>query len=169
VTRNPANRNFETVTTAKNMTVLATHLLSELLDRKHGCLVELRELGRQQLALVESGAITQLLKVLAAKQQVFARLQQTEGQLDPFRDQRPEDRRWASPADRQRCAQLIERSEALFREILAQEKLGEQLLGERRDEAALRLHQAHAASQARGAYAAAARTTRSQLDLSSEK
>ncbi|HEY5312807.1 MAG TPA: hypothetical protein VIK18_09815, partial [Pirellulales bacterium] len=61
------------------MAFVETHLLAELLGRKHDCLAQLYELGGQQLALVESGDITQLLKVLAAKQRLLARLQEIEG------------------------------------------------------------------------------------------
>jgi hypothetical protein len=150
------------------MAFVETHLLTELVGRKHDCLARLHELGRQQLALVDSGDITQLLKVLGAKQQLLTRLQEIEGELDPFRRQQPEDRQWASPEQRARCAQVIERSEALFREIVAQEKQSEQLLGSRRDEAAARLEQAHTASQARGAYSASYVRRLGQLDLSSE-
>lgn len=150
------------------MPFVETHLLAELIGRKHDCLAQLYELGSQQLALVDSGDITQLLKVLGAKQQLLARLQEIEGELDPFRSQQPEDRQWSSSEQRSRCAQAIQRSEALFREIVTQEKQSEQLLSCRRDEAAARLEQAHAASQARGAYSASYVRPLGQLDLSSE-
>ncbi|HEY5311317.1 MAG TPA: hypothetical protein VIK18_02315, partial [Pirellulales bacterium] len=89
-------------------------------------------------------------------------------ELDPFRGQRPDERQWPSAEDRTRCAQIIERSESLFREILDREKQSEQSLGRRRDEAAARLEQAHAASLARGAYGASYVRPLGKLDLSSE-
>jgi hypothetical protein len=150
------------------MAFVETQLLAELLGRKHDCLAQLYELGGQQLALAESGDITQLLKVLAAKQRLLTRLQELEGELDPFRSQQPEERQWPSAEERARCAQIIERSESLFRDLLAREKQSEQALGRRRDEAAARLEQAHSASQARGAYGTSYVRPLGQLDLSSE-
>ncbi|HEX3656520.1 MAG TPA: hypothetical protein VHV55_11965 [Pirellulales bacterium] len=150
------------------MAFVETHLLAELLGRKHDCLAQLYELGGQQLALVESGDITQLLKVLAAKQRLLERLQEIEGELDPFRSQHPDERQWSSAEERGRCSQVIERSESLFRDILAREKQSEQLLGLRRDDAAARLEQAHTASQARGAYGTSHVRPLGRLDLSSE-
>ena len=150
------------------MSTLQTHLLADLIGRKHECLNQLLELGRQQFALVDQGEITQLLKVLAAKQQLLGRLQQIEHELDPFRDQRPEDRQWASPAAREKCAELIQRTQTLFGQIMVQEKQSEQRLIQRRDEAATRLQGAHSASFARGAYAAVPQQQGSYLDLSTE-
>ena len=108
-----------------DMTVLDTHLLTELMSRKFDCLVQLQELGRQQFQLVDSGEVTQLMRVLSAKQVVIARLQEIEGELNPFRGQKPEERQWASPAARARCAELIDRGQALFREVMLQEKRSE--------------------------------------------
>ncbi|HWC88370.1 MAG TPA: hypothetical protein VG433_01905 [Pirellulales bacterium] len=150
------------------MAFVETHLLAELLGRKHDCLAQLYELGGQQLVLVESGDITQLLKVLAAKQRLLERLQEIEGGLDPFRSQHPDQRQWSSAEERSRCSQVVERSELLFRDILAREKQSEQLLGLRRDDAAARLEQAHTASQARGAYGTSYVRPLGRLDLSSE-
>lgn len=150
------------------MSSLETHLLVELLARKHDCLAQLYDLGGQQLALVASGDMTQLLRLLAAKQQLLGRMQHLESELDPFRSQQPERRHWASEEQRARCAELIERSEVLFRDLLAREKEAEQLLGRRRDEAAARLERAHAASQARDAYGSMPARRLGQLDLSSE-
>ncbi|HEX4150531.1 MAG TPA: hypothetical protein VHY20_16150, partial [Pirellulales bacterium] len=95
-------------------------------------------------------------------------LQEIEGELDPFRGQPPEERQWASPQHRANCAQVIDRSQALLRDIVSQEKESEHLLSCRRDEAAVRLEQAHAASQARGAYGAPHVRPLGHLDLSSE-
>lgn len=147
---------------------LTTDHLAELIGRKHECLRQLHELGRQQLALVEAGDITALVKVLSAKQQLIAVLKQIESGLDPFRCELPEERVWRSDEDRARCAAEIERSEILFREILAQEKRGEQLLQRRRDEAAQQLQGAHAAGQARGAYAVHQDPRASRHDLAIE-
>lgn len=150
------------------MTVLDTHLLTELMSRKFDCLIQLHELGRRQFQLVDSGEATQLLKLLSAKQMLITRLQEIEGELNPFRGQKPEERQWASPAARARCAELIERGQELFREIMLQEKRSEKRLIERRDEVAVRLQTAHTASQARGAYLAEPHRPHGHLDITSQ-
>ena len=65
--------------------------------------------------------MTDLLKLLAAKQTVLDQLQQVERQLDPFRDEDPEARVWRSPADaplpgtRRRCDAAAGRNDATSR------------------------------------------------------
>lgn len=150
------------------MGAMETDNLAELVAGKRSCLTELRDLGRRQLELIESGDMTGLLSLLAVKQKSLARLQRIERALDPFRQQDPESRVWRTPEDRQRCAGQAQQCEALLGEIVAQEKHAEGVLVRRRDEAAQRLQGAHFAGQARGAYQGGAAEPISQLDLTSE-
>jgi hypothetical protein len=146
-----------------------TELLTRLVRTRLACLVQLRDMGRRQLALIERADITGLLDVLVVKQRPLAELQQIERALAPFRAERPDERRWPTPADRAACAQLLRECDALLGEILAQEQRCEATLAQRRDEAARRLHGLHAAGQAHGAYAAAVPPAIPQLDLLSER
>ncbi len=150
------------------MNISETDRLAELIDQKHSCLAELNEIGRRQLELVRGGEMTALLDVLAVKQRLIERLQNTERDLDPYRSQSPETRQWRSELDRKRCSQKIQDCEALFSQIMEQEKQGETELIQRRDEAAVRLDGAHRAGRARGAYAATSPQHSGQLDLASE-
>jgi len=136
------------------MSALDTDLLSDLIQRKRSCLVQLRDMGEKQLVLVHEGNMTQLLELLAVKQHVLIQLQQTERGLDRFRDEDPQKRVWSSPAKRQQCAANLADCERLLAQIVAQEKQSEQELIRRRDEAADRLAGVHTAGQARGAYTA---------------
>lgn len=145
-----------------------TNLLSELIGRKHDCLAQLCAMGRKQMELVRSGTIAELLDVLSAKQRALARLQQIEKELDPFRDQDPDLRRWRTPQQRQQCAEQVEQCESLLREIMAKEKKSESELIVRRDDAATQLQGIHQSGKARGAYTAQSRSEATQLDLSSE-
>ena len=86
------------------MSALDTDLLSDLIQRKRSCLVQLRNMGEKQLELVHEGNITQLLELLAVKQHVLVQLQQVERQLDRFRGEDPQKRQWISPQKRQECA-----------------------------------------------------------------
>ena len=149
-------------------TTCETDVLFDLIRAKRECLVQLRDIGCRQLELIEAGAMTALLDLLAAKQRTIAQLQRIEKALDPFRGQQPERRPWRTPEDRQRCAEQLKQCETLLTEILDQEKQSENVLVHRRDEAAARLQGAQLAGQVRGAYIAEPHQTISQLDLLSE-
>jgi flagellar biosynthesis/type III secretory pathway chaperone len=147
------------------MTALETDLLAELIGQKLDCLVQLRDMGEKQLGFVRADRITELLDVLSAKQRVLARLQRIEANRAPFRGQEPQKRRWRTPDQRQRCAQLLEQCETLLGEIVAREKQSEQELIRRRDDLAAQLQGMHLASEARGAYTAQLRPEVSRIDL----
>src|SRR3569832_2178058 len=106
-------------------TAFDTDLLFDLAARRLECLVQLHALSRRQLDLIESEDTSTLLGVLAAKQRLLGELQELERGMDPFRSQDPEQRRWRNPETRQRCADLIARAQALFAEIIVDEKQGE--------------------------------------------
>jgi hypothetical protein len=144
---------------------METDLLAELIHSKRECLVEVREMGRQQLELIDEGNMTALLDLLTVKQRVLQRLQQIERALEPFRGQDPERRQWRAPEDRRRSSEQLEQCEGLLAEIISQEKCSEGVLLRRRDEAAGRLQSAQLASQAREAYTAQPRCPAKQIDL----
>ncbi len=150
------------------MTASPTDTLAQLICAKHQCLLQVRELGRRQLDLIEAADMTGLLEVLSTKQHAISQLQRIEKALDPFRDQDPDRRRWHSSEDRQRCAEQLKQCEALFGEIVSQEKCSEGELIRRRDEAATRLQDAHLGGQVRGAYTSQPTPHVNQLDLQSE-
>jgi hypothetical protein len=150
------------------MAALETDILVQLIRAKHACLLQLRDMGRRQLELIEAGNLSGLLDLLGAKQRPLLELQRAERAIDPFRAQDPQRRRWQSPEARALCARQIEECDALLREILAQERESEAVLSRRRDEAAARLQGMHAAGQARGAYTAPAQPAFSQLNLLSD-
>lgn len=150
------------------MTGFETDLLSGLIHQKHDCLTQLRDMGRKQLELVREGSMTDLLDLLSAKQRVLLEIQRIERQLDPFRNQDPDQRPWRNADARQRCAQELAQCELLFGEIVVQEKQSEQALIRRRDETAAQLQGVHLASQARGAYTTTAHEGCRHLDLTSD-
>ncbi len=147
------------------MTALETDILVQLIRAKHACLVQLRDIGRRQLELIEAGNLTGLLDLLSAKQRPLLELQRAERAIGPFRSQDPERRRWQSPEVRAACAKQLEDCDQLLREIIAQDKQSEATLSRRRDQAAAQLQGMHAAGQARGAYTAPARQILNQLNL----
>jgi hypothetical protein len=146
-----------------------TDTLSQLVTERHNCLRQLAELGSWQLEAVRGHDMNRLLTLLAAKQRLLVGLQSLERQLDPFRRQDPDERRWSSSEARQQCAQLAGESEMLLAQVVRQEIESEQEMHKHHDASAERLQAAHAAAMARGAYAAEDRGAIRQLDLSSDR
>lgn len=140
--------------------------LAQLVDCKLQILQLLRRLAAQQLEVIASGDMTNLLKLLSGKQTVMDRLAKVEQQLDPFRGQDPDARDWPSTAAREVCQKNVETCNELLTEIMRLEKQGEGEMVGRRDDASTRLAGMHGASEARHAYVAAAAAT--GLDLSTE-
>lgn len=142
-----------------------TEILSDRIEQKLALFEQLRDLGRRQLALIEAGDLTQLLKLLSAKQRLLAALQSLERQLDPFRGEDPEARAWLSPAHRQKCALNAAACEELLRSIVEQERQSEAQMRVRRDEAAARLDGAQSLAAAHRAYSAERFPAAARLDL----
>jgi len=143
-----------------------TKVLAGLVHRKRECFAQLAELVRRQEALIEAEQMAQLLDVLAVKQRLLGELEQIERGLDPFRGEQPQERRWASEADRQRCAQELDDCQRLFGQIVTQERKCETELSRRRDQTAERLQGTHRARDAHNAYTADGGGTFSQMDFS---
>jgi hypothetical protein len=149
------------------MPTLETDVLADLIRAKRECLLQLRELGRKQLELIDGGEMTALLDLLALKQKPIAQLQRIEKALDPFRGQDPERRTWSSPEAREACAEQLREIEMLLAEVIKNEKFCEAALIRRRDEVANQLQGAHLAGCARTAYTGASDYASHSLDLSS--
>ncbi len=151
------------------MTSLTTDILMQLVQARYACLVQLRDLGRRQMELVEQDNVTGLLDVLSVKQKPLSDIQRIEKALDPYRRQDPERRQWRSSDDRAACGRLVALCEAMLKEIVVQEKRCEELMVQKRDATAERLQQLRWAGRAMGAYAAPSGVGNSHIDLSSER
>jgi len=147
---------------------MSAEILAALVQRKRACLEQLHALGRKQRELIASDQITRLLDLLSVKQRLLFELRKVDVALRPFAQQSPEQRQWANPEHRRQCAEDVEVCERLLATIVADQKVDEQSLIQRRDEVAKTLQGMHAASEARAAYAAKAPRMVSRLDLSSE-
>ncbi|MEX0936782.1 MAG: hypothetical protein WDZ59_02900 [Pirellulales bacterium] len=151
------------------MTAPATETLAEWIACKCKCLIELRDLGRRQMELIDRDEMTQLIKVLAAKQHLIARVQEIEQALDPFRHEAPEQRCWPSAEARQRCAEQSQHCQQLLGEIVMLERASEQRLAERRNAVATRLEQISTAEHVHTAYIAHEQHRSGTLDVTTEK
>ena len=150
------------------MTALQTDTLAELIRRKRECLLRLREMGRKEFELIDKADMTALLDLLALKQRSLMRLQEIERALEPFRAQNADERTWRCEDDRQACAEQLRQCEVLLGEIINQEKLSENTLRRRRDEAATQLQGVHYAGVACKAYTSQPSDEASRLDLLSD-
>jgi hypothetical protein len=130
-----------------------TARLAALIAAKLKVLEILTRLSRRQLELIDAGDTPALLKLLTGKESVLAQLQTLERQLDPFRGQDPQERRWPSPQARSACQQDADRANALLAEAMDLERRAEAAMAARRDAAAAALSAAHVAADARTAYA----------------
>jgi hypothetical protein len=148
---------------------METDLLAQLVDGKHEVLVQLHQLAHRQLSLIgDDREMSELLSLLAAKQALLDELHALEKQLDPFRQQDPESRRWRTPRDRQRCAQVAGRCRSLLGEVIELERVAEAEMKRRRDRTAAQLQAVSTAAEARAAYAAGPSESQRRLDLASE-
>ena len=143
---------------------LPSDALAELIADKHDVLEQLRQLSQRQSDLIARDDMPRLLTVLSAKQALLNQLRTVERQLDSFRQEHTDQRRWRSPEDRQRCQQMAQRCAVLLRDIMAMESQSEAALQRRRQDASETLSGAHAAR----AYGHCELTARSQCDLTSD-
>ena len=150
------------------MSLTDTQELARLIDAKHACLSQLRDVVRQQEQFVQDGNLTELMQLLGGKQSLLGTLADVERLLDRFRPQAADQRQWSSSEARQRCARQADECNRLLRELLEAERQCEDHLKLRRDHAADRLNAAHWSHQARGAYAGSMTQSHSHIALSSE-
>ena len=134
-----------------------TTLLADLVAKRRKCLTQLRDLGTRQMEMIAGGDMADLLRLVAAKQQLIVALQAIEQQLAPFHAEDPESRQWESSAARARCAADAEACRTLVQEVMAMEQAGERMMVERRDAVAMQLRSAAAGNRVRDAYQAQSR------------
>jgi len=128
--------------------------LADFIDKRHRCLLQLRDLGRKQAEWITAGEMGSLLRLIAAKNQLIAALQSIEQGLAPYHAQDPERRNWSTPEARAQCAQQAKACQQLLSEVMELERQNEQNMIARRDQVAAQLQTAQAAGAARGAYQA---------------
>ncbi len=133
---------------------LSTTSLADLIDKRHRCLLQLRDLGRKQSESIATGEMGPLLRLISVKNQLIAALQTIERELAPFHAQDPEQRDWSTAEARVQCAQKAEWCRLLLAEVMELEQQNEQNMVQRRDQVATQLQAVQAASNARGAYQA---------------
>ena len=109
------------------MDSLGTTRLLELAEQKHHLLTQLRELSIEQSQLAEQRSAEELLSLLSRKSDTIEILTRVQESLKPFQAQQPEERKWPSESERDRCRSLFVQSEKIIAEILV---IDNQTLGE---------------------------------------
>lgn len=129
-----------------------TESLARLVGQKCRLLEQMREVGRRQGELIDSGDVGALVQLLAGKQQLVTGLQVVERALDAHRSDDPAKRRWPSEAARAACAADADRCNALLAEVIATDQRHERAMHDRRDAIAQQLRVAQTAHAASSAY-----------------
>ncbi|MGI9472230.1 MAG: flagellar export chaperone FlgN [Rubripirellula sp.] len=144
--------------------------LSELITRRWSTLRELLECSRKQIDAIESGQMSDLMRLLSDKQRPISELVSIAEQLRLATHDDPEQRNWASPEMRQRCRDQQHECETMHLELLAIEAECEATLSANRQEVQERLAKVDAGWQAASGYAhqSSSPTSGGQLDLSSD-
>lgn len=130
-----------------------TDQLVQLIDQKHEVLTQLLTLSQYQLRLAgHDDHISDLMRVLSAKQTLIERLTRIDRTIDPFRQQDPEARLWRSSSERTKCAQTSKQCEVILSELKAIEQRSTEVVSTHRDEIAAMLRETHTSSDSVTAY-----------------
>lgn len=134
-----------------------TDELAQLIAQKHDLLSKLQLLSRRQLQLAgHSDHITDLMRVVAAKQTLIESLLNVDRRLDPHRQCDPEDRQWRSPLDRHRCSVATRECQAMLDELKQMESEAEDRVRANRDEISRSLQTTQGSTAALDGYASTA-------------
>lgn len=131
-----------------------TQKLADLIAERHLCLSQLRDLGLKQAELISASEMGELLRLIAAKNQLIVALQAIERELTPYHAQIAENRQWSSPEARAKSSSLAAECSRVLEEVMHLERDNEENMTLRRDQVAGQLQAAQATSAARGAYQA---------------
>jgi hypothetical protein len=129
-----------------------TEQLARLVSAKLQVLKILVQLSQRQINLIDTAEMTDLIKLLTAKQTVLGQLQALERELEPYRGDDPDQRVWSSLAARAACQAQAHEANALLAQLLELEQRAETSMLVRRDAAGLALATLQTAADARAAY-----------------
>lgn len=131
---------------------LETCRLAVLVKRKRALLEQLQQLCHRQAETIDRADAERLLRILTAKHKLLSGLEHVERELDPYRQQDPQSRQWASEAERESCRSDARACESLWNEIIdLEERCGGELTRQRAA-VAEQLAQVRGQSQAQSAY-----------------
>lgn len=153
-----------------NLHDLSTRRLAQLVHQKSSLVIELHKVLSKQRSMIDDGDID-LMALLAIKQKLLEALKIVDRQMDPFRQQEPDDRIWAHPAERQECREESEACEALFVQVKQMEAYCIQKMQQLQAATQDQLQSTSSARMAANAYQQgynSAAPQRNSLDITSE-
>jgi hypothetical protein len=140
--------------------------LAEVMEQRWSALRHLLEISDRQLAAIDAGQMTQLMRLLSEKQQPLNRLAEIAEQIRGAAGDDPASRKWESEERRADCRRQQEECEKMHLELLAIEAECESALKKSREAIQQNLERVDSARQAANGYLAPAPTSGSRLDLS---
>lgn len=132
---------------------MSTDTLSELIAKRLAIIERIVELSQKQLEVVRNGEISVLLGLLGLKQKFLGELGNIERELDPFRNEKPEDRVWTEESKRERCEATIKYCEELLAYVMELDALSEREISEKKDRTEERLKKLDQGTTVHNAYA----------------
>lgn len=142
-----------------------TQQLSDLIERQLSILSALRLLAVQQADCLGADDGELLLSMIARKQPLIEELLQIQIELQPYRNEDPDQRVWSDSAARERCKAMVASCDQLHQEIVRLESQSLDELENNRNAVAAQLQDCRDASLATSAYTADTVLSQSSLDL----
>jgi len=133
--------------------ISGTKRLQELGKRKRDLLHAARELSIQQVEVMQNDDIGMLLSILSRKSEILDTLATLQRDLEPYRDQKPEERQWDSSSDRAECQATFGEIDRLLEELSQMDKSALDQLTSQRDSLASQISHFTTAEVVQNAYA----------------
>jgi len=130
-----------------------TKKLQELGNLKLHLLRSARELSIQQIEVMQSDDVATLLTVLSRKSEILDTLKTLQKELDPYRNQEPEDRIWDSAEEQASCRKIFEEIDRLLEELSQMDNQALDQMTHQRDAMASQIAQFATAEAVQNAYA----------------
>lgn len=146
----------------------STQALVDLIEHKNTILNRIYRLVDTQVETVNDSRIADLMPLLSKKQELLDEMNRVERELDPYRQEDPDQRQWSSDDARSNCAAMVDANRLLLSNILEKEQACEQELIQQREATAKKLDESMSAASAIESYQQFKKPTRGSLDLSSE-
>lgn len=124
----------------------------QLIEQKLNLLERLHACSGNQMQYVDTENLEALLEILAAKQRLLFEIEGLDREITRYRVDDPEERVWPSREMRNRCREMVARSNLLVREALENDRLAERELSAKKDATKRQLMQVSDKIRVQGAY-----------------
>ncbi|MCL2624058.1 MAG: hypothetical protein FWD31_10370 [Planctomycetaceae bacterium] len=126
--------------------------LYQLIGQKLERLEQLYACSSNQMQYLEMEEMGAILEILAEKQHLLIAIEGIDRQIAQYHVDDPEERVWPSPEMRQECRDRVSRCDQLIRETLECDRMAEQRLIDKKNDAKSRLLQFSDTAHVQGVY-----------------